>query len=148
MNTFWLAGCRHQKCAPRKLQSQHSSSDTGQGWGNLAKIEDLGTGNVIKAAGSSYQSGWIRKIIFFQEKQNPSYWDKARIRSDDWKLNIKVELITHFMTITQLFSNMAAPGNHPGGFKNQWSLDVTPRESDLIGLGRGLDIRIFTSLLR
>lgn len=38
----------------------------------LAKREDLGAGNVIKAAGSSYHSGGIRKIIFFPGKsKNP-----------------------------------------------------------------------------
>lgn len=63
-------------------------------------------------------------------------------------LSIKVELIKNFMTISQGFSIMAAQWNHPRNFKNHGSLDVTPGESDVIGLGRGLEIRIFTSLLR
>lgn len=72
MNTFRLAGYGHQKRLPRKLQPSHSSSGTGQGWGSLAKIEDLGTGSVIKAAGSSHQTGGMRSFFFFPGKsKNP-----------------------------------------------------------------------------
>lgn len=40
---------------------------------------------------------------------------------------------------------LAARWNHPGSFKEQWCLGLTPRDPDLIGFGGGLGIRIFKS---
>lgn len=40
---------------------------------------------------------------------------------------------------------LATRWNHLGSFKEQWCLGLTPRDSDLIGFGGGLGIRIFKS---
>lgn len=45
-------------------------------------------------------------MIVSGKKQKPGYQDKARIRTSDLMLSIKIELTKYFMTITQWFSIM------------------------------------------
>lgn len=62
-----------------------------------------------------------------------------------WLLSLTILFMFNAFSLRQSFSTLVAHWNHPESFKNYRSLDLTPRGSNIIGLGCGLDIGIFKS---
>lgn len=59
--------------------------------------------------------------------------------------SLTIILLFNAFSLRQSFSTLVAHCNHLESFKNYRSLDLTPRGSNIIGLGCGLDTGIFKS---